>query len=199
MPTLPNVWWVQVLLASAVDSWAPLRTSVLAALRALPKPLPGLEQASAVSELACWALSLLRSPRPFEASAAAQLLSLLHDVYVMGLGWQIRVHPTAAVSHAASDATAADEMSVEEARLAGAVAPVGVRASVGFLASVVEAVEAAVAAAEADMVAACRESFLQGPLLLLQALLSAFPWAAAMPLGHAVRPRLARRAVLCHG
>lgn len=160
---------------------------MLAALRALPKPLPGLEQASAVTALARWALGLLRSPRPFEASAAAQLLSLLHDVYALGLGWQIRVHPTAAVSHPAVDSTAAEEMTVEEARRAGGVAPVGVRASVEFFASVVEAVEAAVAAAEADMVAACRESFLQGPLLLLQALLGAFPWAAVMPLGQAVR------------
>lgn len=196
--TLTTPTWLQVLLAAAVDSWAPLRASVLAALRALPRPLPGLERPEAVEALACWALRLLRSPRPFEAAAASQLLSLLHDAYALGLGWHIRVHPTAAVCDAPADsATAArtgaglqgtrsGELTVKEARRAGVIAPVGLRASVAFLASVVEAVEAAVAVAERDMAAACRESFLQGPLLLLQALLSAFPWAAVMPLGNEV-------------
>ena len=183
---------VQVLVAASVDSWAPLRASVLATLRALPKPLPGLETAPDVEGLARWALGLLRSPRPFEAAAASQLLSLLHDGYVLRLGWRIAVHPDAAVSGPAAGGGAGgqgdlQEVTVEEARRAGVVAPAAVRASVACLASVVAGIEAAVAVADGDMAAACRESFLQGKLLLLQALLSAFPWAAALPLGPEVR------------
>eukprot|EP00892_Ulva_mutabilis_P007743 jgi/Ulvmu1/5340/UM022_0134.1 len=202
VPEIHSAGLVQVLLSAAVDSWAPLRASVLAALRALPKPLCGLEEAPAVKSLARWALSLLRSPRPFEAAAAAQLLSLLHDGYVLGLAWRIQVHPDVAVAAPGSThdgevvpeattepsvvGTQPQEVTVEEARRAGVVAPAGIRTSIAFLASVVQAIEAAVALAEGNMAAACRESFLQGKLLLLQAVLSAFPWTAAMSLGHEV-------------
>lgn len=148
-------------------------------LRLLPAPLLGLQHAPPVLTVLKWAAHLLHSPRPFEADAGALVVSLLHDAYVLQLGWDISLFPELKVEMPAASDDAITE------RLEGA--PVGLLASLKFVMSLEKAVRAAVELAESDMVAACRHSFLQGKLLALQHALTTFPWADVHSHGTKVR------------
>lgn len=168
------------MIACVANSWLPVRKAAVRVLRLLPVPLLGLQQPQPVLSLTKWAAHLLDSPRPFEADAGAQVLSLLHDTYVLQLGWNISLYPELDVEMPA----ATHEPGVVQLEKKGAV---GVLASLKFILSLETAVRAAVQIAESDMMAACRHSFLQGKLLALQHAITAFPWKRVQKHGPEVR------------
>lgn len=155
-------------MACVANSWLPVRNAAIRVLRLLPTPLLGLQQAPPVLRVLKWAAQLLHSPRPFEADAGAQVVSFLHDAYVLQLGWNISLFPELDVELP----TISDESIAEQPDKR----PLGLLASLKFIQSLESAVVTAVSLAESDMVAACRHSFLQGKLLVLQHALTTFPW-----------------------
>ena len=70
-----------------------LRQGASAALMKMPTPLPGLGAPSDLLPLLSWSLDLLWSPRQRESDAAARMLKLICDKYVLGLNWTLQLSP----------------------------------------------------------------------------------------------------------
>ena len=180
---------VQALLDAAHDSWEPMREAAFSVLLALPRPLPGIATEAALQRLLATAAAGLRSARQHDAEAAARLLALVNRVYVAELGWA--VHPRAASrNRAAPGAQSAADTGSDAPALQLQLAPplqdmnndgdaAALQRRLQFLGALLEHVEAALASAAQDEVAACRRGFLQGPLLALRRLCDDMPWAAA--------------------
>ena len=171
-----------------IDSWALLREAADAVLHLLPHPLPGYQTGEQVRRLLRWGERLQASPRLLEADAGARIVSLVFTVYVAGLGRDMqlcvrvaRKQPGDAANgvvdgcadvqpHACSipaNAAISSHESIDTDTLASRVA---------FVSSMVDGLEELAAAAQTDMVAMCRRSFLQGPLVAARYVFERMPW-----------------------
>lgn len=154
----------------------------------LPTPLPGAGSPAALQPLLARVLCLLRCPRGREADAGAQLTLLLLRKYGGGGGssccWHLDIASgtafdpaaAAAVSSAAagsSEASPAEQQhaqgqQAQERQQEQALPERQAAALWCFLSSACQLLESRVAAAQADMLEACRGGLAQGPLLALR-------------------------------
>ena len=151
----------------------------------LPTPLPGAGSPAALQPLLARALRLLGCPRGREADAGAQLTLLLLRKYGGGGGssvcWHLDIAAgTACDPAAAAPAGSADASTAAAGGAANALPPPAQQAQAQaqaqrqaaalwcFLTSACELLELRVAAAQADMLDACRGGLAQGPLLALR-------------------------------
>ena len=81
------------LVGGVVDGHDKLRAAAVRVLAYLPAPLPGLAAPAALLPLLAWARALLMSPRLRDADAGARIVKLVFDVYVLRLGWRVRLWP----------------------------------------------------------------------------------------------------------
>jgi hypothetical protein len=163
-----------------IDSWDLLREAAASVLHALGRPLPGYASLAQVQSLLAWAQALTASPRPHEADTGARVVSLVYTVYVAHLGWGLHLaDPDPCIANAAMT-----NGCVSGAGTSSAAAPLdmcrerNVGQCVAFMQQQVAALEAGLAAAERDMAAACRRSFVQGPLMAARYVCEALPWDA---------------------
>ena len=171
-----------------IDSWALLREAADAVLHLLPRPLPGFHTSEQVRALLRWGERLQASPRLLEADAGARIVSLVFTVYVAVLGRDVQPcvrvareqtgnaankvadgcadvqqHACGTPTNAATSSHASDDTDTLASRVA-------------FMSSMVDGLEELTAAARTDMVAVCRRSFLQGPLVAARYVCERMPW-----------------------
>ena len=186
---------LQVLLATLLDSWEVMRVAAATALTALATPLPGYTTPAAVCRLVTWAKGLLCSPRPHEADAGARVVALVHSAFVAKLGWRVTLEPAVAVQLPLEGGRQGSEgggQGGEGGRQGGEGmgSPsdgLALTAQLQLVSSMVDGLEAGVQRGRLDMVAACRESFLQGRLLALRYVTEAIPWLAVLQIDALVR------------
>ncbi|GAX83456.1 hypothetical protein CEUSTIGMA_g10881.t1 [Chlamydomonas eustigma] len=159
---------VTLLLNGVIDSWDRLRQGASSALMKLPTPLPSLETAQQLRPLLLWASELLWSPRQRECDAAARMLKLIYDKYVIGLTWHVELSPNLVVSEPSSQSSEATQSSSL------------VSACMAFLNSLLKAVEDQLHIAAVDMAHACRRNLVHGPLLLVRYALGTLPWGTLL-------------------
>lgn len=167
---------LQTVILCVVNSWLPIRKASVQVLRLLPTPLCDVLEPSSVRMMLKWAANLFHSPRPFEADAGAQILSLLHDICVLQRGWSMVMYPEPSIKEPSVVQSSAIEEEAPEAANSSEKGAAGLLESLKFILSLENGVCTAVKLAESDMVAACRHSFLQGKLLALQHAITSFPW-----------------------
>jgi len=132
-----------------------VRVAAFELLRRFPRgALPGLTTAASVAHLVRWALSHLGSPRACESDAAAYVLRLVWQRYVLQLGWRVTLPSSASADARASvtvspAAAAAPTEAVVEGAGEGEAATAEVAAEVAAEERVVESVALLVAGLEA--------------------------------------------------
>ena len=160
---------------------APRRTTLLRAFP--PGPLPGVESPAALGALVGWALPLLQSARVHESDAAAFVLRLAFQRYVLGLRW------TVVLGGGGGGALRADVDAPAAAPAAAAALDDAVDAAEAFVGSLLAMLDARVESRPLDVAAATDESALHGALVVLRLVLKDLdaagaarrpPWRAAL-------------------
>ena len=159
---------VQALLAAAVDTWDNVRARAQAVLMQLPTPLPGFDSAAELRGVLAGPARLLRSPRVRETTPGAALLRLLFRKYVLQARWTLALHPRVALAAPAGPADAAGRWT----------------SILDFLENLLDLLDANLAAAEADLLDACRGGLAHGTLLAVREVAEELPWAEGAALGH---------------
>lgn len=185
-PALLSTAATTVLLGGVVDGRDKLRAGAARALSLLPSPLPGLDAPAALVPLLVWARQLLLSPRQRESDAGARIVRLVLDDYVLRLGWRVQLWPDVVVE-APESASEAIAEGAALARIGGGGGgakhatphPAGAAAALALLQSLLLKAAQQADLAATDLVAACRQGLVHGPLLAVRYACESMPLAAA--------------------
>eukprot|EP00898_Chlorokybus_atmophyticus_P008554 jgi/Chlat1/86/Chrsp1S03198 len=150
---------LHMLLFNMLQSFDRLRDGAYQLLMKYPTPLPGLESPSQLQPIVAWAKNMLLSPRVREGDAAALVLKLVFQKYVVSLGWVISLHPKPQIQEHCVDCS--DAISA-------------------WLSTLLASLDHQIQLARQDLLASCNGGLVHGLLLLMRYSLDAINWTAAV-------------------
>nr|XP_017257991.1 PREDICTED: thyroid adenoma-associated protein homolog isoform X2 [Daucus carota subsp. sativus] len=160
-----------LLVGSIVDSWDRLRENSFRILLHFPSPLPGISSPEMIRRVIIWAKKLVCSPRVRESDAGALTMRLMFKIYVLELGWIIKVSSNLVYFHPRSELLNGDNLN-------GTCSS----ATIEYVNSLIDWLRVVVEVGEKDLSEACKNSFVHGILLTLRYTFEELDWNSSVVL-----------------
>lgn len=160
-----------LLVGSIVDSWDRLRENSFRILLHFPSPLPGISSPEMIRRVIVWAKKLVCSPRVRESDAGALTMRLMFKIYVLELGWIIKVSSNVVSFHPRSEVVNGDYVN-------GTCSS----ATIEYVNSLIDWLRVVVEVGEKDLSEACKNSFVHGILLTLRYTFEELDWNSSVVL-----------------
>lgn len=160
-----------LLVGSIVDSWDRLRENSFRILLQFPSPLPGISSPEMNQRVIVWAKKLVCSPRVRESDAGALTMRLIFKIYVLELGWIIKVSSNVVSFHPRSELVNGDYLN-------GTCSS----ATIEYVNSLIDWLRVVVEVGEKDLSEACKNSFVHGILLTLRYTFEELDWNSSVVL-----------------